>query len=114
MSSTVVVCYRTHPEAAEQNARLVAAVRAALAESDPGRAAGDQLARAAGEVDRVGAQLADLARGRLDVAVRGGGRRGHRLGRGPGLRGEEDDRDLGLARGVGLADVEAVRAAVHA
>src|SRR5947208_7746571 len=36
MSSTVVVRYRTHPEAAEENARLVAAVYAALAESDPG------------------------------------------------------------------------------
>lgn len=36
MSSTVVVRYRTTPEAADENARLVAAVYAALAKTDPG------------------------------------------------------------------------------
>jgi hypothetical protein len=37
MSDATVVRYRTHPEAAEENARLVAAVYAELAETDPGR-----------------------------------------------------------------------------
>jgi hypothetical protein len=36
MSSTSVIRYRTKPEAAEENARLVAAVYAALADTDPG------------------------------------------------------------------------------
>lgn len=35
MSRTVVVRYRTHPEAAEENARLVRAVYTALAELRP-------------------------------------------------------------------------------
>jgi hypothetical protein len=35
MSTTVVVRYRTRPEAADENARLVEAVYAALAESQP-------------------------------------------------------------------------------
>jgi len=35
MSSTVMVRYRTHPEAADENARLVAAVYAALAKTAP-------------------------------------------------------------------------------
>jgi hypothetical protein len=34
--STVVIRYRTKPEAADENARLVAAVYAALAKTDPG------------------------------------------------------------------------------
>lgn len=36
MSSTVVVRYRTRPEAADENAHLVERVYAALAEVDPG------------------------------------------------------------------------------
>ena len=36
MSRNVIVRYRTHPEAADENARLVANVYAALAEADPG------------------------------------------------------------------------------
>jgi hypothetical protein len=36
MSKTVIVRYRTHPEAAEENARLVQAVYSSLAEVDPG------------------------------------------------------------------------------
>jgi len=36
MSKTVIVRYRTHPEAAEENARLVEGVFASLAEVDPG------------------------------------------------------------------------------
>ena len=36
MSRNVIVRYRTHPEAADENARLVEAVYAALAEADPG------------------------------------------------------------------------------
>jgi hypothetical protein len=36
MSKNVVVRYRTRPEAADENARLVAAVFASLAELDPG------------------------------------------------------------------------------
>jgi hypothetical protein len=36
MSKTVIVRYRTRPEAAEDNARLVAAVYTALADLDPG------------------------------------------------------------------------------
>ena len=36
MSRTVVVRYRTRPEAADENARLVEGVYAALAERDPG------------------------------------------------------------------------------
>jgi hypothetical protein len=36
MTNSTVVRYRTHPEAADENARLVAAVYAALAETDPG------------------------------------------------------------------------------
>ena len=36
MSRNVIVRYRTHPEAAEENARLVADVYAALAAADPG------------------------------------------------------------------------------
>jgi len=35
MSETVVVRYRTHPEAAEENVRLVQAVYAALAKAAP-------------------------------------------------------------------------------
>ena len=36
MGKTVIVRYRTRPEAAEENARLVKAVYTALAEADPG------------------------------------------------------------------------------
>jgi hypothetical protein len=36
MSKNVVVRYRTRPDAAEENARLVAAVFAELSEVDPG------------------------------------------------------------------------------
>jgi hypothetical protein len=36
MTRTAIVRYQTHPEAAEENARLVADVYAALAEIDPG------------------------------------------------------------------------------
>lgn len=36
MSKTVVVRYRTRPDAADENARLVAAVYSALARVDPG------------------------------------------------------------------------------
>lgn len=36
MGKTVIVRYRTHPEAAEENAGLVEAVYTALAEVDPG------------------------------------------------------------------------------
>ncbi len=36
MSRTVVVRYRTRPEAADENARLVEGVYAALAQLDPG------------------------------------------------------------------------------
>ena len=36
MSKTVIVRYRTHPEAAEENARLVEGVFTSLAEVDPG------------------------------------------------------------------------------
>ena len=36
MSKNTIVRYRTHPEAADENARLVEDVYAALAESDPG------------------------------------------------------------------------------
>ena len=36
MTKTTIVRYRTRPEAAEENARLVEAVYAALAELDPG------------------------------------------------------------------------------
>lgn len=36
MSKTVIVRYRTRPEAADENARLVGNVFAALAEADPG------------------------------------------------------------------------------
>ena len=36
MSKTVIVRYRTRPEAAEENARLVEGVFAALADVDPG------------------------------------------------------------------------------
>jgi hypothetical protein len=36
MNLTSVIRYRTKPEAADENARLVAAVYAALAKSDPG------------------------------------------------------------------------------
>ena len=36
MIKTVIVRYRTHPEAAEENARLVEGVFASLAEVDPG------------------------------------------------------------------------------
>ncbi len=36
MGSTVVVRYRTRPEAAEENVRVVEGVYAALAEADPG------------------------------------------------------------------------------
>lgn len=36
MGKTAIIRYRTHPEAAEENARLVEAVYAALAEVDPG------------------------------------------------------------------------------
>ena len=36
MSRNVIVRYRTHPEAADENARLVEEVYAALAEADPG------------------------------------------------------------------------------
>jgi hypothetical protein len=36
MSKNVVIRYRTHPEAADENARLVEAVFAELAEVDPG------------------------------------------------------------------------------
>jgi hypothetical protein len=36
MSKTTIVRYRTHPEAAEENARLVEAVYTALGELDPG------------------------------------------------------------------------------
>ena len=36
MSKNVIVRYRTHPEAADENARLVEAVFAELAEVDPG------------------------------------------------------------------------------
>jgi len=36
MSETVIVRYRTRPEAAEENARLVENVYAALAATDPG------------------------------------------------------------------------------
>ena len=36
MASNVIVRYRTRPEAAEENSRLVAAVYAALQEADPG------------------------------------------------------------------------------
>jgi Antibiotic biosynthesis monooxygenase len=36
MSSTVMIRYRTKPEAADENARLVAAVYAALTKTDPG------------------------------------------------------------------------------
>jgi hypothetical protein len=36
MSRNVIVRYRTHPDAADENARLVEGVYAALAETDPG------------------------------------------------------------------------------
>jgi len=36
MSATVIVCYQTQPEEAEENARLVEGVFASLAEVDPG------------------------------------------------------------------------------
>ncbi len=36
MSTTAIVRYRTRPEAADENARLVEEVYAALAETDPG------------------------------------------------------------------------------
>ena len=36
MSRNVIVRYRTHPKVADENARLVEAVYAALAEADPG------------------------------------------------------------------------------
>jgi hypothetical protein len=36
MSRNVIVRYRTRPDAADENARLVEAVYAALAEADPG------------------------------------------------------------------------------
>jgi hypothetical protein len=36
MSKTVIVRYQTHPEAAEENARLVQEVFASLADVDPG------------------------------------------------------------------------------
>lgn len=35
MTQTLVVRYRTHPEAADENARLIEAVFAALAETNP-------------------------------------------------------------------------------